>query len=463
MVSVPRCSEDSVPEIRHSPDRPLCLQQGSSSAEVHVAGQIGQQSDGSGRSESTVGSTVSVRIPPADVGTFGSDQTERLVSEDAAGSAVLERRPLAVSTSGAMLRRASSSSPGPGSPSERDDESAGQVGVPEAHSLAAMRQAVGEYDISDATLSVVEQNWRRGTRQQYQTVWRSWCRWCASEHLDTATVSVKKLLDYLQHLKDHGLAWRTLCVHRSGISSLLEPHKDKPVGQDRLVCRFLKGVFNINPPRVRVVPTWDVNQVLVLLASWHPAADISLHSLAKKVAFLLALCSARRISDLVLFSVDQSLCFLGPSRIVLQAKFGSKTDRPSHVSPPFVLKSCDDVRLCPVSYLKCYIERTVTLRGTDQLFISSSPPHAPVKLNTLRRWITDVLEECGVHDSAGSTRANAATRAMLNGISLQRLMTAGDWSRRTTPLRHYMRILPSATLQVIAEQSAADVQSSVLA
>ena len=71
--------------------------------------------------------------------------------------------------------------------------------------------------------------------------------------------------------------------------------------------------------------------------------------------------------------------------MVLQVHFGAKTDRPSHMSPPICLKTCEDSRLCPVSYLKEYIARTEVLREVNmQLFISPQPPHRPVKLSTLQ-------------------------------------------------------------------------------
>ena len=93
-------------------------------------------------------------------------------------------------------------------------------------------------------------------------------------------------------------------------------------------------------------------------------------------------------SDLTLFSVDKSLCFFGHSSVVLQAQFWAKTDCSSHMSPSIRFKTCEDSRLCPVSYLKEYIARTEVLReGNTQLFLSPQPLHKPMKLFTLRQWI----------------------------------------------------------------------------
>ena len=269
-----------------------------------------------------------------------------------------------------------------------------------------------------------------------------------------------KLLDFLQHLFDKGYSWSTIAVNRSAVSSVLEGHCPDPVGKHPTVSRFLRGVFNRRPPASRVVPIWDVNQVISSLSAFHPPEEMDLPTLSKKVAFLLATCTAKRVSDLLLFSVADSLCHLSEDCIVLQTAFGSKTDRPSHRAPPVKLLRCADRRLCPVSYLKEYIRRTGPLRGgATQLFLSVSAPHRPVKLPTLKRWISSVLLDAGVVASPGSTRAAVTSCAVLRDVPLQTIMDCADWSRQSTPLRHYLRVLPKDALRAAGERT---VQAAVL-
>ena len=229
------------------------------------------------------------------------------------------------------------------------------------------------------------------------------------------------------------------------------------MGQNPLVCRFLRGVFNQRPPPVKVVPTWDIGQVLLKLAECHPPSEIRLLDLTRKVTFLLATCTARRVSDLMLFSVRSPLCYVGDRSVVLQAEFGSKTDRPSHRSPPVKLKLCAEERLCPVRYIKEYLRRTEPLRQGDSLQLLISPfTGRPVKLATVRRWIVQVLQDAGVTASAGSTRATATSCALLHDVPLQQIMASADWSRQDTPLRHYLRVLPERTLRHVADRQVQD-------
>ena len=67
-------------------------------------------------------------------------------------------------------------------------------------------------------------------------------------------------------------------------------------------------MLNLRPPPVSIVPTWDVGRAFSFLVEWHPSTDISLDRLTKKVVFLSALCTTKRVGDLVFFSADERLC-----------------------------------------------------------------------------------------------------------------------------------------------------------
>ena len=90
-----------------------------------------------------------------------------------------------------------------------------------------------------------------------------------------------------------------------------------------LLQKVKNGIGSPDWHVVRVVPTWDVGQVLRFLSQWHPASGITLHELTWKEVFLLAICTAKRVSDLLLFSVHSLLCHVGDTTIVLQTVFCS--------------------------------------------------------------------------------------------------------------------------------------------
>jgi hypothetical protein len=59
-----------------------------------------------------------------------------------------------------------------------------------------------------------------------------------------------------------------------------------PVGEKATIIRFLKGVYNIRPPKPNYVKTWDVSKVLLFLQKLSPAKCISLKELTLKITQL---------------------------------------------------------------------------------------------------------------------------------------------------------------------------------
>ena len=301
VVPVPCNSTRDLPPVRDAGHRPVRLQDDSPITEVHVTGQTGPPLICSGRPEPTMDVSTAVRLPTTDAGADSGEQAEGSAMQDAADCAMLEWRTMATDAAGDAVRSATPHSTDADALDQHSDRVPGeQLGEPTTHSMAVMRQATG-CDMQPTTFAILENSWRRGTRWQYQNVFSSWAKWCSSKCVDPSTVSVNTLLGYLQSLYDKGFAWRTINLHRSAISGILEPHVPRPIGQHPLVCRFVKGFFNERPPPVRVVPTWDVGQVFHLLSQWHPASTIPLPELTWKMVFLLAMCTARRVSDLLLF------------------------------------------------------------------------------------------------------------------------------------------------------------------
>ena len=76
------------------------------------------------------------------------------------------------------------------------------------------------------------------------------------------------------------------------------------------------------------------------------------------------------------------------------------------------------------------------------------PPFRVAARFTVARWLTLVLRDAGSSDTAGSTRAAAATWAAARGVTTDTIMQAADWSSARTMRAHYLRLLPREALTV---------------
>jgi hypothetical protein len=122
------------------------------------------------------------------------------------------------------------------------------------------------------------------------------------------------------------------------------------VGDHPLVKR-MSGVFNERPNRQAAPALWDPLKVLSVFQHW--PVNLPLSSLMRKGAFLMAIATAKRASELVAFLCDdnhfrwegENIRFV-PSRL-------TKTDRPGHLTPPFYVKPWKvDFCVCPVETVR---------------------------------------------------------------------------------------------------------------
>jgi len=87
-----------------------------------------------------------------------------------------------------------------------------------------------------------------------------------------------------------------------------------------------------------------------------------------------------------------------------------------------------------VEPLRIYENRTSSFRVNPKenfLFQSFIGKHGPVTSSTIARWIKTCLQKAGIDTTkfqAHSTRAAAASKAALCGVTVEDIMKAADWS-----------------------------------
>ena len=241
-----------------------------------------------------------------------------------------------------------------------------------------------------------------------------------------------------------GREYRSLNCYRSAISSTHLPIEGFAVGKHPLVCRLLKGAYNLRPPQPKYSALWDVERVLSFLRQLGVNAQLSLKELTMKLTMLLALVLAHRSSDLVRLSVV-GISEL-PEAISVPLTGLAKQSRPGHAGQSSVIIASfrADPYLCPVACLKEYTSRTGTLRihKSPQLLIAIVRPHKPVLSCTIARWIKGVLKGSGIDIfkfSAHSTRGSSNSKAAAVGISTPEIMERAGWSQQNTFENFYHR------------------------
>ena len=108
-----------------------------------------------------------------------------------------------------------------------------------------------------------------------------------------------KLANFLLHLFQVGLAWHTIGIYCSAISTFLEPHHLHKASTDPVISKLMHHFYLQHPPSHNCFDPWDVEHLLSLLESW----ALTTFKLAWKTATLLSLLSlvtVKHCSDLTL-------------------------------------------------------------------------------------------------------------------------------------------------------------------
>ena len=201
---------------------------------------------------------------------------------------------------------------------------------------------------------------------------------------------------FLSSQFEAGLEYRALNVYHSGLSAT-HPHiEGYNVGEHPLVVQLLRGIFNSRPPTPRYTYTWDVSTVKSYLESLGPNEQLSLKHLSRKLAFLLAITSAERGSELV----DHDLRFKGyhPECVSVnlpELTKGVWVGKPLKTS--FHSSFPENKLLCQCSCLiRTRAFRLESISEPNKLFLSFNNSHEPVSPATLSHWVKNCLLEVGI-------------------------------------------------------------------
>lgn len=327
--------------------------------------------------------------------------------------------------------------------------------------VALERVRLSKKNISGDAIDTIQAARRPSTVRIYDASWKAFCLWCATRHSDPTSASVSDVIDFLQAGLAKGLAPSTLRRQVAALATVLSPGDSGSLTLDPHVRSFLRGAANLRPPPIRRYPTWDLTLVLKALtvAPFEPLASVSLRILTLKLAFLLAITSARRVSELAALSTRADLCIFKPNMVVLRLdpSFVPKVNSVFHRQQEIILPDfCPQPRhpletqwhtLDVRRALRRYIARTKACRKSEALLVSFHPATLGQKVSsqTVARWIKACISLAyGAQNRqipgriwAHSTRSAATSAAWSTQASILEICRAATWTSLSPFVRHY--------------------------
>ena len=310
---------------------------------------------------------------------------------------------------------------------------------------------------------------RSSTRNIYKSKWALFEKWCRDNSVDFSSPSVKQISDFFMYLyQDLNRRPSTIDGYRTAIVDTLGPTAQH-IAHNEDLHRLLSSFHRDRPKSSRNLPQWNLSVVLNELtkAPFEPMKDTDLKHLTLKTAFLLALASGKRRSEIHAWVANKvsnlgqwekvalfpSSDFIAKNQL---AREGSQSVSP--VTIPALTTIVDrqfieDRTLCPVRALRYYLDRTKDLRGSRSLlFISFKKGHtSDIRPATLSSWLKQTILLCYkqadqqaldlVQVKAHDIRAFAASKAFYGGVSVDQIMQACHWKAHNTFTNFYLKDL----------------------
>jgi len=320
----------------------------------------------------------SIRLPSMDASSTSTQQDYTGAVPCVSGGASLDNK--------VMVPKAIGFTGGPASSSRANSTPSvpaplGQISPEPAQSpstrLETISNTLSEAGFSRTVSEVVVRSTRSSTSQLYNARWLRFRTWRSGSGLLDQPITVPMVADFLHYLRtEFNLRGATLDGYKSAIASSCDLAGIQISGNE-ILGKLLRSYSLDDVRRPRTVPKWSLPMVLDILRKppFEPVALAPLPMLSRKTAFLLALASASRVSEL--HALDFSSLTHAPdwSSVTIRPllEFVAKNQR-SSMGPlgqrfiripaltPHLPSETKTALLCPIRALRAYLDRTAPHR-----------------------------------------------------------------------------------------------------
>ena len=386
MVSAPTGLQTDLPEVVHPSCRLICHSPEPQTPTVRVS-YPRPKGLGHRCSEHRLDQPHSLCLPSYGSPSQGDPKDQAIPLPDHRDSPRLARDALVLGPSAARNRDPTTT------PSVNDPtKTVPQICVPqqpttaEPPRLVSRSEQLQEQGFSVEVAERIAAPQRSSTRTIYKSKWALFEKWCRENSVDFSTPSVKQISDFFMYLyQDLNRRPSTIDGYRTAIVDTLGPTAQH-IAHNADLHRLLSSFHRDRPKSSRNLPKWNLSVVLNELtkAPFEPMKDTDLKHLTLKTAFLLALASGKRRSEIHAW-VANKVSNLGqwekvalfPSSDFI-AKNQLAREGSQSVSPVTIpaLTTIVDRQFKEDRTLRYYLDRTKDLRGSRSLlFISFKKAH----------------------------------------------------------------------------------------
>ena len=295
---------------------------------------------------------------------------------------------------------------------------------------------------------------RQSTCLNYQARWGTYRKWCRDFGHRSSSLSIAKIADFLTSLfKRKGAALSTIKGYRAMLSAVfkfpLPEISTSPILKDLIRSFEISARRPLFPP-----PPWDLDKVLQFLPGppFEPPARASFLDKTKKALFLLAMATAKRVSELQALSF--SVSFQGEDLVLYYDPFfHAKTESAANPLPRSVIvPSLSDFAGDLPERVQCPVRAIRFLRKAarsasyipSRLFVSPRNPERAMSKNAMSFYLRQLIIDSGAVSTSRPPRAHdirgiATSLSYYSNLSLSNLMQVATWKSNRVFASRYLK------------------------
>ena len=340
--------------------------------------------------------------------------------------------------------------------------------------VALIRDVLKRHQFPDPVVDMAADPLRDSSSHVYKSHWKAFALWANEKGLHPNDLSFITLAEYLVYLFSQNKKVNTILVHKASISSVLKLLNPPTAIQESTLHNVIRRMNILRPREQEVLPRWHLSVVLKGLMK-PPFAingtdrNISLELLSYKTAFLVAVASGARGSELVALSrashnLEFTILPSGAKQVSIRMvpKFIPKNQRPEIIPEPIkfpgmahLFPNEPERLLCPVRALGLYIVRSAERAQNDpleKLFVHFTP-NTQLFTTHFRRWVAETIRLTYENSSqsdlpkikAHDVRGISASIAFYRNTPLKELCGLIGWKPSNVFVRHYLRDMAADT------------------
>ena len=295
---------------------------------------------------------------------------------------------------------------------------------------------------------------RLSTHLNYQARWGTYRKWCRDFGHRSSSPSIAKIAEFLTYMfKCKGAALATIKGYRAMLSAVfkfpLPEISTSPILKDLIRSFEISASRPLFPP-----PPWDLDKVLQYLSGppFEPLARASFLDKTKKALFLLAMATAKRVSELQALSF--SVSFQGEDLVLYYDPFfRAKTESASNPLPRSVIvPSLSDFAgdlpervQCPVRAIK-FLRKAARSASyiPSRLFVSPRNLERAMSKNVMSFYLRQLIVDSGAVSTSHPPRAHdirgiATSLNYYSNLSLSNLMQVATWKSNRVFASRYLK------------------------